>query len=162
MRRIVCSIAFFRQMLSVQLVFTSTKSRRTFCAQVERRSFHTVSALSGHGLVHCKCLLLIFRLIKDGRVNADVATYRFGPRLIGPPTTGKANNPPEEANAYAMKFLPIYDVICHAFAKELRNRDGKLRRCATSFQRGPACLFEYFRKLRRNWRTVFLRRFVDA
>jgi hypothetical protein len=49
MRRIVCSIAFFRQMLSVQLVFTSTKSRRKFYTQVERQSFHTASTQLGHG-----------------------------------------------------------------------------------------------------------------
>jgi hypothetical protein len=38
---IVFSIAFFRQKLPVQLVFTSTKSRWKFYAQVRRESFHT-------------------------------------------------------------------------------------------------------------------------
>src|SRR6202158_3595509 len=41
MPRIVFSIAFFRQKLSVQLVSTSTKSRWKFYTQVRRRSFHT-------------------------------------------------------------------------------------------------------------------------
>jgi hypothetical protein len=36
MRRIVFSISFFRQMLPMQLVLTSTKSRRNFYTQVER------------------------------------------------------------------------------------------------------------------------------
>src|ERR1022692_1939621 len=48
MRRIVFSISFFRQVLPVQLVFTSTKSRRKFYTQVERQSFHTASTRSGH------------------------------------------------------------------------------------------------------------------
>src|ERR1017187_10067286 len=48
MRRIVFSISFFRQVLPVQLVFTSTKSRRKFYTQVERQSFHTASTQSGH------------------------------------------------------------------------------------------------------------------
>src|SRR5882757_3733903 len=38
---IVFSIAFFRQKLPVQLVFTSTKSRWKFYAQVRRGSFQT-------------------------------------------------------------------------------------------------------------------------
>jgi hypothetical protein len=41
MRRIVFSISFSRQNWKVQLVFTSTKSRRNFYTQVERQSFHT-------------------------------------------------------------------------------------------------------------------------
>src|SRR5882762_4160994 len=40
-RRIVFSIAFFRQKLPVHLVSASTKSRRKFYAQVGRLSFHT-------------------------------------------------------------------------------------------------------------------------
>jgi hypothetical protein len=47
MRRIVFSTFFFRQALPVQLVFTSTKSRRKFCTQVERQSFHSASTRSG-------------------------------------------------------------------------------------------------------------------
>jgi hypothetical protein len=41
MRRIVFSISFSRQKLTVQLVFTSAKSRTNFYTQVERQSFHT-------------------------------------------------------------------------------------------------------------------------
>jgi hypothetical protein len=41
MRRIVFSIAFFRQKLPVQLVSASTKSRRKFYTRVQRKSFHT-------------------------------------------------------------------------------------------------------------------------
>jgi hypothetical protein len=41
MRRIVFSISFSPQNRKVQLVFTSTKSRRNFYTQVERQSFHT-------------------------------------------------------------------------------------------------------------------------
>jgi hypothetical protein len=41
MRRIAFSISFSRQSWKVQLVFTSTKSRRNFYTQVERQSFHT-------------------------------------------------------------------------------------------------------------------------
>src|ERR1039457_6836370 len=48
MRRIVFSISFFRQVLPVQLVFTSTKSRRKFYTQVERQSFHTASTRRRH------------------------------------------------------------------------------------------------------------------
>src|ERR1700687_153744 len=47
MRRIVFSIPFCRQVLLVQLVFTSTKSRRKFYTQVVRQSFHTASTRSG-------------------------------------------------------------------------------------------------------------------
>jgi len=41
MRRIAFSISFSRQSWKVQLVFTSTKSRRNFYTQVERQSFNT-------------------------------------------------------------------------------------------------------------------------
>src|SRR5664280_1477756 len=49
MRRIVFSISFSRQNWKVQLVFTSTKSRRNFYTQVERQSFHTAWTHFGHG-----------------------------------------------------------------------------------------------------------------
>jgi hypothetical protein len=41
MRRIVFSIAFVRKRLPVQLIFTSTKSRQNFYAQIQLQSFHT-------------------------------------------------------------------------------------------------------------------------
>ena len=41
MRRIVFSIAFSRKRLPVQLIFTSTKSRQNFYAQIQLQSFHT-------------------------------------------------------------------------------------------------------------------------
>jgi hypothetical protein len=47
MRRIAFSISFSRQGWKVQLVFTSTKSRRNFYTQVERQSFHTAWVKSG-------------------------------------------------------------------------------------------------------------------
>src|ERR1035437_475746 len=46
-RRIVFSISFSRQNWKVQLVFTSTKSRRNFYTQVERQSFHTAWVKTG-------------------------------------------------------------------------------------------------------------------
>ena len=47
MCRIVFSISFSRQNWKVQLVFTSTKSRRNFYTQVERQSFHTAWVKTG-------------------------------------------------------------------------------------------------------------------
>ena len=58
MLRIVFSISFSRQNWKVQLVFTSTKSRRNFYTQVERQSFHT--ALYEDFRVKCYCNSMSF------------------------------------------------------------------------------------------------------
>src|ERR1019366_1581686 len=61
MRRIVFSISFSRQNWKVQLVFTSTKSRRNFYTQVERQSFHTAWTQSGHDEgVYSRSIIEIF------------------------------------------------------------------------------------------------------
>ena len=55
MRRIVFSIAFSRKRPPVQLLFTSTKSRQNFYAQVQLQSFHAarVKRRSGEPCVPC-------------------------------------------------------------------------------------------------------------
>src|SRR5450759_4384301 len=92
MRRIVCSIAFFRQMLSVQLVFTSTKSRRKFYTQVERQSFHTASTHNGHGARAQNGKAHIWKRVacgadcrgRDGGRHGDQATNKMPPRCADP------------------------------------------------------------------------------
>jgi hypothetical protein len=86
MRRIVFSISCFRQMLPVQLVFTSMKSRRNFYTQVERQSFHAARVIRV-GLTMPASLPLIpqERQYSGHRGTSHLCHYRtlYRSKLIG-------------------------------------------------------------------------------
>ena len=73
MRRIAFSISFSRQSWKVQLVFTSTKSRRNFYTQVERQSFHTAWVKNGSLPVLAACPFYPQEQTPSGRPGMSVS-----------------------------------------------------------------------------------------